>query len=680
MMLLFLFVYFLLFISSIQTCPLKIVDTRSGCYCGIEIDGTNYIQCHPYSINQIPEFTRSYIHDKLNLSRNSIEYLTNKSFQQLKVKRIYLEYNPIKSIDKQTFNHNNLLHYLEELYIDTLNNHTVEFLCYGTWKNLRILKLSGFNLNQYQYCLEKFYRLEKLTIQNSQIPFISYYIYQLPVLYELSLINNSLKEFAIDEQSISSIRILNLTSNQLHTIPNDINIRLPNLITLDLSHNFIEQIPNLQQTTILYLNLSYNQINSFEIKQNQYFIDLSSNPICTIDKTNDLTNILLNNLTNLHCDCRLGYFLKDNLFDNQTICSTPDMFHGLYVKDLTYEQLMSVCLIDLPLNCKEITNFKEIQQYAQYFINTTEQILNTTKITETIQNLNNEEINVSSFRLTSFYTLYENNDLLVFWDFDTLLTDYLLTAQLQIIIEHESQIIRRSKYLSPYVKQYIIPHIPPNKNYYVCLLLKQSSYGTNKYCREVILLTNQTFSQLLYVNRSIVFGFFTGTILTTCLLVTLAFICHLHYKRKHFYPLYHHPHHHHHHPHQQQQRYMYIHRTNDEGTYKHSILSSSLSKQQRRRGHLKPLPTWYQQTSKQLSSIPRSPCCLLQYHDRTLSSSTTTNRMISLSSEYSNGIDKEPMTSTSIMSNMSLDDQESHTIQSPTKHVYEELGDNNLFV
>ncbi|CAF4223807.1 unnamed protein product, partial [Adineta steineri] len=61
-------------------------------------------------------------------------------------------------------------------------------------------------------------------------------------------------------------------------------------------------------------------------------------------------------------------------------------------------------------------------------------------------------------------------------------------------------------------------------------------------------------------------------------------------------------------------------------------------------------------------------------------SSTTTNRMISLSSEYSNGIDKEPMTSTSIMSNMSLDDQESHTIQSPTKHVYEELGDNNLFV
>ena len=82
----FLLLYFLLFISSIESCPLKTVDIRSGCYCGIEIDGTNYIQCHPYSIDKIPEFTRSYIHDKLNLSKNFIENLTNKSFQSIKSK------------------------------------------------------------------------------------------------------------------------------------------------------------------------------------------------------------------------------------------------------------------------------------------------------------------------------------------------------------------------------------------------------------------------------------------------------------------------------------------------------------------------------------------------------------------------------------------------------------------
>ena len=85
----------------------------------------------------------------------------------------------------------------------------------------------------------------------------------------------------------------------------------------------------------------------------------------------DISNIILNNLTNLHCDCRLAFFLKSNLtnqwklFGNQTICSTPEIFQGLFLKDLTYEQLMSTCINDLPNNCKEITNFKEIQKYIK---------------------------------------------------------------------------------------------------------------------------------------------------------------------------------------------------------------------------------------------------------------------------------------------------------------------------
>ncbi len=368
----FLFVYFLLFISSIKSCPLKTVDIRSGCYCGIEIDGTNYIHCHPYSIDKIPEFTRSYVHDKLNLSKNFIEILTNQSFNQLKVKRIYLEDNPIKFIDKQLFN-NNLLNYLEELYIDTTINHNLEFLCYGTWKKLRILKLSGFNLNKFQYCFDKLERLEKLIIKNSEINLISYHIYKLPFLYELSLINNQIKYLNFDEHYLSytsSIRILNLTSNHLRTIPNDLNLRLPHLITLDLSHNFIENLPLMNQITSLNINLSFNLINYFQLNHNQHFIDLSSNPICTMEKTTtDITNIIMNNLTNLHCDCRLAFFLKTNstnqlnlLFENQTKCSTPEIFQGLFLKDLTQEQLMSTCSVNLPNNCNEITNFKQIQQ------------------------------------------------------------------------------------------------------------------------------------------------------------------------------------------------------------------------------------------------------------------------------------------------------------------------------
>jgi hypothetical protein len=76
----------------------------------------------------------------------------------------------------------------------------------------------------------------------------------------------------------------------------------------------------------------------------------------------------MNNLTNLHCDCRLAFFLQTNstnqltLFENQTKCATPEIFQGLFLNDLTYEQLMSTCSVNLPNNCKEITNFKQIQQ------------------------------------------------------------------------------------------------------------------------------------------------------------------------------------------------------------------------------------------------------------------------------------------------------------------------------
>ncbi len=366
----FLLLFFLFSISSIETCPLKTVDIRSGCYCGIEIDGTNYIQCHPYSIDQIPDFTRSYIHDKLNLSKNSIENLTNKSFDQLKVKQIYLEENPIQFIDKHAFN-NNLLHYLEELYIDTTTNLNFEFLCYGSWRKLRILKLSGFNFNEFQLCFDKLHRLEKLIIENSKLNLISYHIYKLPFLYELSLIHNQIEYLNFDEEYSSSIRILNLTSNQLRTIPNDLNLRLPHLITLDLSHNLIEELPLMNQIKTLNINLSFNLIEYIQLNHNQHFIDLSSNPICTMERTTtEISNVLLNNLTNLHCDCRLGFFLKSNsteqwnLFGDQTICATPETFQGLFLKDLTYEQLMSTCS-ELPKNCQEIQRELIIENTTQ---------------------------------------------------------------------------------------------------------------------------------------------------------------------------------------------------------------------------------------------------------------------------------------------------------------------------
>lgn len=321
---------------------------------------------------------------------------------------------------------------------------------------------------------------------------------------------------------------------------------------------------------------------------------------------------------------------------------------------------------------------------------------------EVLQNLNNPP-DMSSFRLTSFSTTYENNDLIIYWDFDpTFSSNHLLLIKFQIILEQESstntQIIRRSGFISPYLKQYILHHIPSNKNYYVCLLLTRSSYGTDKYCRETrtiistttisnIILSKQAFVNMLFTNRSILFGFLFGTILTTGLLLTLAFICHLRSKRqrcrRESSSLFHHPH-------QQQQHYLYIGRNDDDGTYSNSILSSSSStkynhfRKNRRRTCFPSIPSdrsWYRRGLTPFPiAPPPPPCCFHHHHphpqphtpDTTMSSSITTRRIATLSSQYSNGVDREPMTSTSIMSSTSSDEQSNN---SPAKHVYEELAD-----
>ena len=373
---------FFLFIFSIKSCPLKIVDSRSGCYCGIEIDGTNYIQCQPYSTETIPKFARSFIYDKLNLSYNFIHNITKHSFNQLKVKKIYLQKNFIDFIDKQSFN-NNIQNYLEELHIDMLNNGSLEFLCYGTWHKIRLLELSGFNLDQYQICFEKFYYLKKLIIQNSIIHFLSFHLYKLPNLNELSLINNRIEHLNfIDNSSniLSSIKIFNLTLNHLRQIPNDLFNRMPKLHTLDLSHNLIKNLPIINHINVLNINLSYNLINYVHLMDKRNTYDLSFNPICTLEKADSKMNLILKQITQLHCDCRLAFYLNENRiqkskiieihrpFDNETKCSTPILYRGLYLKDLTYEQLLLTCADNLPIHCKEVEHFKQIKNYRNSII------------------------------------------------------------------------------------------------------------------------------------------------------------------------------------------------------------------------------------------------------------------------------------------------------------------------
>jgi hypothetical protein len=174
---------------------------------------------------------------------------------------------------------------------------------------------------------------------------------------------------------------------------------MPVLHTLDLSHNLIDNLPIINENNILNINLSYNLINYIQLNNNQNYYDLSFNPICTLEKNEVNENFLFQQITQLHCDCRLAFFLEENIlnkskligihqsFGNQTKCSTPLLVQGLFLKDLTYEQLLSTCSDDLPINCREVTHFQKIQKYANDIIGTTTMTL-TTNTTQSKQQIN----------------------------------------------------------------------------------------------------------------------------------------------------------------------------------------------------------------------------------------------------------------------------------------------------
>jgi Leucine-rich repeat (LRR) protein len=152
------------------------------------------------------------------------------------------------------------------------------------------------------------------------------------------------------------------------------------LQTLDLSHNLIESVPIIQSNHHLNIILSYNLINYIQLNDEENNYDLSFNPICTLEKLHSNENLVFQHITQLHCDCRLAFFLEDNLentseiiginqpFGNETKCSTPLAVHDLFLKDLTYEQLLVTCTDDLPMNCREVNHFKRIQKYAKDII------------------------------------------------------------------------------------------------------------------------------------------------------------------------------------------------------------------------------------------------------------------------------------------------------------------------
>ncbi len=277
------------------------------CQSGIREDNTNYIYCARRGLNEVPLFSKNnVVYDELVLSDNRITELSGDNFARIKVKKIYLNGNPLKKIDKTTFS--KLENHLEELWLDadttiSANNFLIEPASNNegipkailNLRNLNTLKLKGFMIKQLDnLILKKLNRIEVLSLQFCSIELIETLAFE--------GLKNSLKELYLDGNLLQQIptnsllsvgfkqlKILSLSQNNIKTINSDsfgyamplfdlANNPLRFLTKLDMSYNGLKLIDSeaftIFNNSLEILSLQNNEINSFNLKFLRYLSEL----------------------------------------------------------------------------------------------------------------------------------------------------------------------------------------------------------------------------------------------------------------------------------------------------------------------------------------------------------------------------------------------------------------------
>lgn len=272
------------------------------CQSGIREDNTNYIYCARRGLTEVPLFSKNnVVYDELVLSDNKISQLNIHSFSRIKVKKVYLNGNPIRLIEPQAFS--KLENNLEELWLDadmtSLNEFELEQAnmlglpkAIQNLRNLNTLKLKGFLVKQLDSSiLKRLNRIEILSLQFCSIEQIDKSAFE--------GLKNSLKELYLDGNLLQSIpteslvnagfknlKVLSLSQNNIKTINIDsfgfsiftnyfeFSINKPaglsSISKLDLSYNGLKQVDsqafNGFNNTLEVLYLQNNEINSYNLK------------------------------------------------------------------------------------------------------------------------------------------------------------------------------------------------------------------------------------------------------------------------------------------------------------------------------------------------------------------------------------------------------------------------------
>lgn len=336
-----------LIVSSQSTCPVisnSVTDLnhqqQQRCKCGIKTDGQIYIYCARKQLKSLPKFTRSSIlYEELILSGNQIEKISVNSFNGLRVKRLFIDDNPLGQIESNSFTE--LANYLEELVISVSQSAAqrpetekpaLPLSIFQNLLNLKILKLANLELGiestSGQLRQSTFNRTRKLEV----IHLVDFGLQRIEK-NALAGLEFSLKELNLDNNQLTStldifseikrmkrLESLVLSRNKIR--------KLARFVSSNQNSFFNSNTNNENDLSEIQLDLSFNAINQID----EFAFGISNVPTMTLLLAKQITKLNMNNnelnqfqlsfigqlvnLKELYLDYNKIENLPDNLFLN----------------------------------------------------------------------------------------------------------------------------------------------------------------------------------------------------------------------------------------------------------------------------------------------------------------------------------------------------------------------------
>jgi len=272
--------------------------------------------------------------------------------------------------------------------------------------------------------------LRWLRLDSSNLETLPDTLGNLSKLEHLSLVKNKLTSLHGDIPVLSNLKVINARHNDLknHGVPPEM-FKLDDLLTVDLSHNHLEEVPSEAEnsTSLLVLNLSHNSITSipnqlFMNLTDLIYLDLSNNALETIPpqlrRLTNLQTLILNNNPLLHAQLRqLPSLLQLHTLHlrntQRTISNMPNKLDNL--EHLTDVDLSHNDLPRVPEPIYRINSLKRLDLSHNQIIELSTLIDSWTKL-ETL-NLSRNQLSAlpaTICKLTSLKRLYVNGNQLTF--------------------------------------------------------------------------------------------------------------------------------------------------------------------------------------------------------------------------------------------------------------------------